>query len=297
MKLFNIINNEDLKKVLRKGPDNYYLTYKVPKRSRGYREINAPQDPLKLIQEQLLYNIYYRIKAHDSAVGFIPGKKMKEGAEVHLKSKVLLNIDLKDFFGTFDYKKVMDVNYFVGARLDQGEGFLDKDDLAPLTELTTFKKKLPQGSPCSPHITNIGFIKTDKQLLDYSTKHKLKYTRYVDDLSFSSGDYSTDMVPHLEAVSEIIKANGFLVNPKKTRILRPHNRMSVTGITVNEKLGVPKWKRRNFRAKIHNLKKKGTPIERITYEKLRGYAEWIKSLNPEKGEQFIAEIGSLNLNF
>lgn len=297
MKLFNLIQNNNLREVLRNGPDNYYLTYKIPKKTKGYREINAPQDPLKAIQEELLHLIYYRIIPSKAAHGFVPYKKMKDGAEEHLGSKVILNIDLKDFFNSFTYDKIFRINTFVYHSLKMNKVNIDKDDVKELSRLVSFKKRLPQGSPCSPFITNIGFKGIDKKLEEYSKNNNLTYTRYADDLSFSSWDYSVDMLPHYEEITQIIHKAQFKVNERKTRILRPHNRMTVTGINVNDKLGVPKWKARNFRAKIHNLKKSGRLIDRLTYEKLRGYAEWIKSLNPPKGEKLIEEIGLLNLDF
>jgi retron-type reverse transcriptase len=99
----------------------------------------------------------------------------------------------------------------------------------------------------------------------------------------------------IEKIDEVLKANGFNINKKKTRIRRPNTRMLVTGVVINEKLGVPKWRWRNLRAKIHNYIKDQVILSKSQYLELRGLVEWIRQLHPNRGMQLLESLGKIPL--
>jgi len=159
--------------------------------------------------------------------------------------------------------------------------------------LVTGPEGLSQGAPTSPAISNLVAKHLDRELKELADKHSLIYTRYADDLTFSTEDSSVDMGPIETEVKKVITRQNFLVNHNKTRIQRPHRRMSVTGIVVNDKLSVPKWKWKQFRAKLHNIERDKTILTKTELEEITGYAQWINQLHPKRGQTFQDQIGRI----
>ena len=281
--------------VLNNGIHKYYLSYPIPKKSGGRRWLDAPQDELKSLQEEILHNILYEFQPHPNAVGFRRNVSMIKGAKKHLKSKVILSLDIVDFFSAITAQMVYELFYRVNYKLgNRKKPTLSKEDKKNIVNLLTYKNKLPQGAPTSPALSNLIFYRYDKPLTELAKNHNLIYTRYADDISFSSIDDSIDIKKVLPDIKKILEPN-FELNHKKTRVKRQHQRMTVTGIVVNEKLSVPKYKWRQFRAKLHNLKMSQKPLSKLEHQKIVGYAQWINQLHPKRGKTFLKEIGKLNL--
>lgn len=294
--LKRLIDSSKLEKISNiESIGEYYLTFPLTKKNGKKRWIDAPILELKLVQNQILDNILIHLEPHNDAVGFKPGSNMIEGAKKHLGHKAILNIDLKNFFHSVKFHQVVKIMAEIGTKITN-QGITDRwyrDEIITLTRLCCYKNRLPQGAPTSPYLSNLAARQLDTNLKSFSLKHNLTYSRYADDMSFSHPDGDIDLMEMYHKIIKIVDKTGFKINYKKTRIQRSHQRMSVTGINVNKKLGVPKWKWRNFRAKLHNLEKSGKPISYKELEKLKGYAEWIRTLNRQRGEKFLKKIGQL----
>ncbi|WP_332096504.1 reverse transcriptase domain-containing protein [Mammaliicoccus vitulinus] len=160
-------------------------------------------------------------------------------------------MDLEDFFHTIHFGRV--------------KGFFEKDStfkVPPevaliIAQLTCYKGVLPQGAPTSPIISNLIGRIMDLRLLKICKKYKLNYTRYADDLTFSTNDDSfielNDKI--IEDIKTEIRKSGFKVNDKKTRVQNYRLRQDVTNLTVNKKLNVKKTYFKNTRAMAHHLYK------------------------------------------
>lgn len=295
MNLKKYIDEKKLKEVLKHGIHKYYLSYPIPKKSGGRRWLDAPQDELKSLQEEILHNILYEFKPHESAVGFRRNISMIKGAKKHLKSEVILSLDIVDFFSSIKAPMIYTLFYWINYKLvNRKKPKLSKKDQGKIVNLLTYKKRLPQGAPTSPALSNLVFYKYDKALTELAENYNLTYTRYADDMSFSSINPSIDIKKVLPDIKDILEPD-FKLNDKKTHVKRQHQRMTVTGIVVNEKLSVPKYKWRQFRAKLHNLKMSQKPISKLEHQKIVGYAQWINQLHPKRGKTFLKEIGKLNL--
>ena len=278
--------------------NDHYLSYPIKKRSGKYRWIDAPQPPLIELQRNILYNILYKFKTHECCIGFTRNKSVIDGAQAHLQSNVLLTLDLRNFFNSIKLRRVYDTINRIRIRLNQqgskGTSFkISSRSAQKIAALICFKGQLPQGAPTSPAIANLVAYKMDLDLHKYAQKHALIYTRYADDLAFSHADVSYNIGQHIKPIEAMVKTHRLHLNYKKTKIRRPHNRMSVTGIVINEKLSVPRWKWRNFRAELHNLVTEQQVIDLEHYQQLRGYAEWIKTLNPKRGQGFLHQLGKI----
>ena len=214
-----------------------YYSFEIKKKSGEARIINAPDHALALYLhciDVLIKKIY---KPHHSAYGFIEGKSIVEGAKIHVGKNYVYNIDLKDFFHSFDLNRVKMGFY--------NHPFNLKGDLEPIAYmiacLTTYKingkRVLPQGSPSSPSITNVLCWRLDHRLSGLAKKFGVDYTRYADDITFSS-NHNCYKDKFLTELNRIIKSQELSINPKKTRLQSNLIRQEVTGLTVNQKLNV-----------------------------------------------------------
>ena len=244
--------------------DNQYHRFPISKGNGKVRWITAPSDELKAKQTEFLTEVLYTEMPHQSATGFVPGLSIVDNARPHTNKKKVLNIDIKDFFGSTKAKSVRSVlANFYG---------LKGSDLDDKVALCTWRGELPQGSPCSPHIANMVLYKFDQWLSDKCSRKGLSYTRYADDVTIS-GDY----IPK-GLVSEIRKrlfSMGYRLAEHKIHINGQHRRQVVTGLVVNQKVQLPRALRKWIRAVLHSGATQGleTMLERSDkdFEQIQGY--------------------------
>jgi hypothetical protein len=180
---------------------------------------------------------------HEAATGFVLEKSIVDNAKKHVGHHYVLNMDLKDFFHTFDKNRVKMGFMFKPFNLNG-----DKEPLAfLLASLCTHpfeidgevKTVLPQGSPTSPTLTNILCKKLDRRLTGLANRFGATYTRYADDITFSSPhNIYTDEAFNKELKRIIGEDQKLVINPKKTRLQKAGYRQEATGLIVNEKVNV-----------------------------------------------------------
>lgn len=237
----------------------HYVTFSIPKRSGGVRLITAPKKRMKAVQRRLLTELVGRLPVADAAHGFRAGRSVKTNAEPHVGRAIVLHLDLEDFFHTVTSPRVR------GYLIALGYGYTVAAVLAVLmTEaerqpvevgdrvfhVPVGPRRCVQGAPTSPGLCNAITRKLDRRLAGLARKLGWTYTRYADDLAFSSDDPST-LNAMREGARRIIEAEGFRVNTKKTRVLRKGDAQRITGVTVNRVLGLSRQERRKLRAMIH----------------------------------------------
>ncbi len=259
---FLAISRRSLNYVLyEKKIENYYITFEIPKKNGETRKINAPSGELKAIQKILAEKLWihqtyiwekYGIKPNISH-GFIKQKGIITNAKIHRNKRFVLNIDLQNFFDSFHFGRVK--GFFEKNR----DFCLPREVAIVIAQLTCYKGCLPQGAPSSPIITNLICQILDNRLLKWAKKYKLDYTRYADDLTFSTNDKNfvevkNEFLGHIQR--EIEKA-GFKINEKKTRFLYKDSQQKVTGLVVNQKINVSQTYYRTTRAMAHSLYTKG----------------------------------------
>lgn len=241
-----------------------YKTFEISKKNGGKRIIHQPLNNTLKIQNELLsifQGYYTRIKPNH-VHGFVSyskkdGKKCNilENAKPHVGKKHLLNIDLKDFFPSIKAKRIKE--------LFESDFFKFNENIATsLALLTTFEGRLTIGSPTSPVLSNFICYQMDIMLAEFCKKNKLTFTRYADDLSFSSDDYIKNDI--LLDIINIITENGFDVNYKKLRFANSNAKQTVTGITVNQKPNVDGAFLKKIRAILYDINKFG--LEMATFK-------------------------------
>lgn len=248
-----------------------YRTFKIAKKRSGVREICAPITPIKIIQKKLNHILQRVYRANHSAHGFVHKRSVRTNAKRHVKKEYVFNIDLANFFPSINFARVYGMFRSHPYSLPKGVA-------SRLAAICCYKKKradmgfLPQGAPTSPTVSNMICWRMDNQLYRLAKKYNCKYTRYADDITFSTDQHAFptelailapfNLKDRLVAsvgdeLNEIIHTNGFTVNPNKVWIRHRTSRQQVTGLTVNEIPNVTRKFTNQTRAMLHDWKKNG----------------------------------------
>jgi RNA-directed DNA polymerase len=239
---------------------SHYTVFSISKKSGGTREISAPITPLKIIQHKLNQVLQSVYKPKPSVHGFVQGKSIRTNARVHAHRKYVLNIDLKDFFPSINFGRVMGM--FMGNPY-----FRNRDVAKVLAEICCFNKQLPQGAPTSPVVANMLCARLDAKLQQLAKKHRCTYTRYADDLTFSTSQAQFPItlarlnddgtIEIGKDLLDTILDNHFEINSKKFRLQTRNHRQEVTGLTVNKFPNVTRKYVDQVRGMLHAWEKYG----------------------------------------
>jgi len=256
-------------------PNRYYRSYSIPKKSGKKRVISAPRIFLKTVQRYILDCILTPLPIHQAAVGFVRGRNMAMGAAVHVGKRFLWNIDLENFFPSINQSRVKAAFEKIGYP-SKAAYFL--------SGLCCLNGALPQGAPTSPALSNYIFSSIDEQISSIAKRNSISYSRYADDLSFSSDRLISKIFQ--SDVIKIVNENGFNINPSKCRLMGPRCRREVTGLTVNEKISIPREKRRKLRSMFHHLTKNPESfLEKKNY--FKGYISWISQYHADEATKYL----------
>lgn len=230
----------------------YFLTYKneycydevvIPKKDKTEKKLHVPNLSLKVVQRWILKEILEKIFVSEQSMAFVPHKNgLKENAERHKKNIFLLEMDITNFFGTITEQQVY--------RLFCNIGYNSKV-AGILANLCTYNDYLPQGAVTSPYIANLVCYHMDARINGYCSRKDIVYTRYADDLTFSSNNRM--LLNKVEKfIKYIVGDEGFVINEKKTRYLSNDVKKTVTGITINDdSIHVDKKFKKDLRSQIY----------------------------------------------
>jgi S1-C subfamily serine protease len=246
-----------------------YTQFKILKRSGAGRTITAPDRRLKIIQKKItpLLDKLYRVR--NPVHGFVSSRSVKTNAEAHGRRKFVVNIDLREFFPSITEKRVRGLLESLGVNHRVSE---------IIARICCFENHLPQGAPSSPVISNMICFRLDTDLLQVAKDSRAIYTRYADDITFSSyqhpaplfdgvipavGRFSPDLLsPALQAA---ITRNGFEIHPEKAHYADRNSRRIVTGVKINAGLNVDRRYVRQIRAMLHSIEKDGLTNAQARY--------------------------------
>jgi len=289
----------------------HYRTFAIPKKSGGKRYISAPMPQLKGLQEWILRNILVRMPIHEAAHGFVHGRSIITNAAVHTNSEFVLSMDLKDFFPTLTFRRVKGIframGYLEGISTILALVCTEAPRQAmKINDPQTGDEKwvhvavgprcLPQGSPASPMLTNLASLRLDRRLTGFAQKHGLRYTRYADDLTVSPPKGQTHKASWIQKIiTQVVEDEGYRVHPTKTKLMGPGDRQEVTGLIVNDDIGVrvPSEVKDMLRAAIHNQEQGKALYENENLNTLLGYASFVYSAQPDKGRSNIERLLAL----
>jgi RNA-directed DNA polymerase len=240
-----------------------YVRFSMPKKNGGERSICAPVSALKILQRKLNYILQRVYKPKSCAMGFVQQRSVLTNAQAHVRHAAVLNVDLRDFFPTINFGRVRGM--FMAKPYN-----LPAQPATVLAQICCFDGRLPQGAPTSPVVSNMISAKLDSDLLRLARRFRCTYTRYADDITFSTprsrlptplgkivhtDESTTAEIGDLLRAS--IEGNGFEVNRSKVRIQSKSSRQEVTGLIVNRSPNVKRKYVRQLRAIIHAIQKFG----------------------------------------
>ncbi len=294
------------------GPLRHYVCRWVAKRAGSGRLIESPKPRLKAIQRRLLATILHAIPPHDAAHGFRPGRSIRTFAEPHVGRSVVLKMDLRDFFVTVTSARVAALFRTAGypdpvARLLTGlvthaaPGSVWSDPAAPALGPDAWRIRrrysephLPQGAPTSPALANLAAYRLDARLVALARSAGATYTRYADDLAFSGGsDFARTLARFPSHVGAVALEEGFLINPRKTRLMRRGVRQRVAGVVVNARPNITRHEFDRLKATLHNCLTHGPASQnRHAHAEFRahllGRIAHVASLHPDRGTRLRA---------
>lgn len=291
------------------APIDHYRRFTIPKKSGGLRAISAPRPYLKAAQTRVLRAILELVPTHAAAMAFRPVTNIGHNAALHSHAQsggpeVVLRVDLKDFFPSITFTRIAGVF----ASLGYNGGIATLLSLicteAPRVEATLDGCKsyvavgarfVPQGAPTSPALTNLLCRRLDSRLTGMAAHYGFVYSRYADDLVFSSDLEEADAPALQSGVMRVLEGENLAVNSDKVSMMRRGDRQSVTGLVVNGERGPRPSRRdlRRLRAVLHDIETNG--VESVS-EKMgrsalcwaRGYLAFVQMCAPEIAAKFRA---------
>jgi len=248
-----------------------YRLFTIPKASGEKRTIAVPPPVLMAWQRRLSEYLTASYLAKPSVHGFAKGRSICSNASEHVGRRLILNIDLRDFFPSIHFGRV--------RGLFASYPFKFSNVVAStLAQLCTREGKLPQGAPTSPIISNLICRRLDNDLWKLTRSLGCKYTRYADDITISTNDSempsqivrahdpSSGIVNLGDEIQAIFARHHFSVNEMKSRMHSADRRQEVTGLTVNRRVNVNREYIRDIRAILHDWGEYGEAAAKKKFE-------------------------------
>ncbi|MBC7686442.1 MAG: RNA-directed DNA polymerase [Bdellovibrionales bacterium] len=287
------------------APLQHYHYRWVAKRSGGWRLIEIPKQRLRRMQQTILRKILEDVPVHGAAHGFRRGHSCVTHAALHAGQRVVIRMDLKDFFPSIQASRIHALFSKLGysdsvagtlARLctsrAPASAFADPHTGGSLpwaARRALRSPHLPQGSPCSPALANLCAWRLDLRLDALCGSIGATYSRYADDLVFSGGrEFERSVERFHVQVAAIAIEEAFGVNTRKTRVMRAGVRQQVTGVVINQHPNLRRDEFDRLKAVLTNCARHGPVAQnregRENYwHYLAGKVAWVKMLNPARG--------------
>lgn len=272
-----------------------YSQFQIPKKSGDYRTISAPAEGLDDILHFLnrVFQALYEPK--NCVMGFTENRSVVDNANVHLNQNYVLNLDLKDFFTSVDqarvWKRIQLEPYNIKPRMANTIAGLCSMKVVNEDNETRFV--LPQGAPTSPILTNIVCEKLDRRLMGLAKRFGLNYSRYADDMTFSSmHNVYQENGEFMKELNRIISDQGFRINNKKTRLQKRGSRQEVTGLIIGSKANVSQKYIKEIRILLHTWEKFGYQAAQSYF-----YPRYKEEKIAKKGEPLIENVISGKLMY
>ncbi len=289
--------------------DHYYYKF-IEKHNGNHRLLEIPKPELKRIQRLICEKILAKVPVHECAHGFVKNRSISGFAGVHVGKAVVLSLDLSDFFASIHAGRVFRIfqtlgysknisSYLAGACLHATPRCIVKG-LPLQTQKIYDASHLPQGSPTSPVLSNLACFNLDIRLKAISKKLDFEYSRYADDLAFSSYR-NKNVLTLLKYVKKIIQSEGYLINTDKIRIQRQGQRQSLCGLIINENLSISREKIKLLEAELYNCARTGPETQNRQahqnyYSHLQGRISQVAHYSPKKAEKLWNVFDQLDWN-
>lgn len=292
------------------APRLRHYHYRVlAKDSGNIRLIEAPKPRLKELQRKILREILEKIPVHDAAHGFRKGRSIKTFVAPHVSQRVVVRMDLQDFFPSLSAARIQTFFRTAGYPEDVADLLggictnttpqdvwkeigptVNRQHLREARDLYA-RPHLPQGACTSPALANLCFYRADCRLAGLAKSVGAVYTRYADDLAFSGGEGFERRAERFSIhAAAIVTEEGFRVRHRKTRVMRQSVRQHLAGLIANKRLNVRRTDFDRSKATLNNCVRRGPASEnreghRCWREHLEGRVGFVESINPARGKR------------
>lgn len=290
---------------------SHYFYRWIKKRSFGRRLIEAPKSKLKRVQWRILEQILSRVPCHPAAHGFLAGRSIVTNAQPHVGQRVLLKLDLEQFYPSVSFNRVVAIFRSLGYSREAAiwlgrlttttlPADLLRDghpDLAPY-----LGRRLPQGSPTSPALANLSAFPLDLRLAGLARSFGAQYSRYADDLTFSGDEkFLRSLAVFIPLAQKIIRSERFRVNKTKRKVIRNNQRQVVTGVVVNSRPNLSRREYDRLKAILTNCVRRGPSTQNHDRHEnfaahLLGKIAHVAQLNPARAAKLRALFLQIDWN-
>ena len=284
-------------------PNQRYSVFLMPKRSGGFRPIHRPSHEMAIVQRLIKRRVLDRIPITSGCVtGFRPGVSIVDNARFHAAKAIVVKFDLKDFFPSISFGRVLCIFQEAGFdhEVARALAFLTTvRDGDPAREQGSGWKRvtrrwLPQGAPTSPGLANLAAARMDARLEGLAKSLGFIYTRYADDMTFSTGDPKGKVDALRDLVAAVVHECGFRLNGQKSAVMRAPGGRRVTGLIVDaDEPRVPRDQLRRVRAMIHRFR---TDPQHAEAKRLLGCLSYMRMVNPKQVEKAVRDWPDVELH-
>lgn len=257
-----------------KNADTQYRAVTVRKKNGSVRHLFAPSDGLRALQVRILRRILQQLPVSKYATAYVPGSTLRANAAPHVGKRYLLKLDITDFFGSIRFGQVYSAAFHTR--------YFPKQIGVLFTALCCREEVLPQGAPTSPALSNLVMRNFDDNIGRWCAAHGIAYTRYCDDMTFSSNQ---PLYAVYQKAKSMLHEMGFVLNERKTRFVTDTARQSVTGLTVNEKVSVSAEYKRELRQEVYYALKFGLSDSIVHTNRTEFIEHGVP--NPERYRQYL----------
>lgn len=293
------ISEPALERLIKKAP-HAYKTYTIAKKSGGRRVIAQPAKQVKYLQYWLIENIFNHLPVHSCATAYKTGSSIKTNAKAHTKNKYIAKFDFKDFFTSI---KEDDIKHHLSKHFKDK---LSEQDINDIARLSCIKQKeglplcLSIGAPSSPILSNSTLYEFDCLVSEWCKGNKIRYTRYADDLTFSTSE--KELTGKIEDVlRDIVRALDYpslRFNNKKTLHISKKHQRRITGIILDNQgnLSLGRKRKREISSLIHRYTLNQLSVDQVLYlQGLLGFAKdvepiFIVRMNRKYGSDVVSSI-------
>lgn len=273
-----------------KSLSRHYHYRALKKPSGAIRLIEAPKPRLKALQRKILAEILEKIPPHPADHGFLKGRSIKTFAAPHVGRRVILKMDLEDFFPSISRPRIQAFFRTVGYPESIADLLGGLCTTAAPREFGIYSRPhLPQGAPTSPALANLCAYRVDCRLAGLAKSAGATYTRYADDLAFSGNEEFERCTERFSThVAAILHEHGFSVHHRKTRVMRQSVRQHVAGLVANQRLNIRRSDFDVLKATLTNCIRLGPDSQNQEAhprfrEHLQGKVAFVESIHPGKG--------------
>jgi RNA-directed DNA polymerase len=279
---------EELARLLAVAPGNithivsrlgsHYRPRKRHKKDGGVRVLNVPNEELMLLQRKINAHILSHVPLLSCVYGGVRARSILDCAQLHVNQKIVHTMDIANFFGTVNPRMVRTVFERIHFR---------RDAAALLTRLTTFDGQVPQGAPTSTPLANLVLLKLDRRFMRLAEIHDFKYTRWVDDLSFSGGHR---LLKLRSLLKRVVEDEGFAVSETKTKTMFQHERQEVLNLVVNRRVNLSGEKTAAIKKELTETLAAG----RVPSNSTMGRVFWLRSVNDAVGTRLARKVRAVS---